>query len=72
LIADLVTLIKDLQNYIHFLDHLIKIEPFQDHNIGTYHFKRLGKKVEFNFKNEKEIVAKKTYSEGCSREDEFI
>lgn len=61
-LAELTSLIKDIQSYIHFLDHLIKIEPFQDHYRTPYHFKRLGKKAVLDIKSEKEIIAKKTYS----------
>lgn len=70
-VAEITRLLGDLQNYIHFLDHLIKIEPFQEHRY-PYPFKRLKKKVTVNVKYEKEVLAKKTYSEGGSRDDDFI
>jgi hypothetical protein len=62
LVTELANLIKDLQSYVQFLDHLIKIEPFQEHYRSPFHFKLLTKKLALDIKSEKEVVAKKTYS----------
>lgn len=60
--TELNKLIGDLQNYIHFLDHLIKTEPFQEHHKNPQSFKRLKKMVTASIKYDKEIHPKKTYS----------
>lgn len=42
-VTEITTILSELQNYIHFIDHLSKIEPFGEYGKQVSPFNRLKK-----------------------------
>lgn len=71
-IKELSLILQELQNYIHFIDHLVKAEPFEGYNPYSSPFSRIKKKATGVLKVDKEKPVKKAYSEGESREEDLL